>query len=133
MTSLNNMNQDPEQDINKESHNMSTFTLVRQENGIAHLVMDVAGETMNTLKAEFAEQIDEVLKEIRHDNAIKGIVLLCGKKDSFVAGADINMLASCQSANEATALSRQGQMIFDQIESLEIPVVAAINVVCLGG
>ena len=133
MTSLNENNQENEQEINQESNNMSTFTLIRQDNGIAHLVMDVIGETMNTLKAEFSEEIDEVLKEIRNDNTIKGIVLLSGKKDSFVAGADINMLASCQSASEATALSRQGQMIFDQIESLPIPVVAAINGACLGG
>ncbi|MBA6372608.1 fatty acid oxidation complex subunit alpha FadJ [Colwellia sp. BRX8-4] len=112
---------------------MSTFTLIRQENGIAHLVMDVIGESMNTLKAEFSEEIDTVLKEIRNDNTIKGVVLISGKKDSFVAGADINMLASCQSASEATALSRNGQIIFDQIENLSIPVVAAINGACLGG
>jgi 3-hydroxyacyl-CoA dehydrogenase/enoyl-CoA hydratase/3-hydroxybutyryl-CoA epimerase len=133
MTSLNENNQVNEQEINQESNNMSTFTLIRQDNGIAHLVMDVIGESMNTLKAEFSEEIDEVLKEIRNDNTIKGIVLLSGKEDSFVAGADINMLASCKSATEATALSRQGQMIFDQIESLSIPVVAAINGACLGG
>jgi len=133
MTSLNENNQENEQEINQESNNMSTFTLIRQDNGIAHLVMDVIGESMNTLKAEFSEEIDEVLTEIRNDNTIKGIVLLSGKTDSFVAGADINMLASCQSASEATALSRQGQMIFDQIENLSIPVVAAINGACLGG
>lgn len=133
MTSLNENNQANEQEINQESNNMSTFTLIRQDNGIAHLVMDVIGESMNTLKAEFSAEIDEVLKEIRNDHTIKGIVLLSGKTDSFVAGADINMLASCKSASEATALSRQGQMIFDQIESLSIPVVAAINGACLGG
>jgi 3-hydroxyacyl-CoA dehydrogenase/enoyl-CoA hydratase/3-hydroxybutyryl-CoA epimerase len=124
--------QETNKEVNK-NNTMSTFTLVRQENGIAHLVMDVIGETMNTLKAEFADQIDKVLKEIRDDNTIKGVVLLSGKKDSFVAGADINMLASCKSASEATALSRQGQMIFEQIENLSIPVVAAINGACLGG
>jgi len=133
MTSLTDNNKENDKEINQESNNMSTFTLIRQDNGIAHLVMDVVGESMNTLKAEFSDQIDEVLKEIRNDNTIKGIVLLSGKPDSFVAGADINMLASCQSANEATALSQKGQMIFDQIESLSIPVIAAINGACLGG
>jgi len=131
--STNELNQDNEQEIKQESSDMSTFTLVRQENGIVHLVMDVIGETMNTLKAEFTEQIEEVLKEIRNDSTIKGVVLLSGKKDSFVAGADINMLASMKSANEAMSLSRQGQMIFEQIENLSIPVVAAINGACLGG
>lgn len=111
----------------------NTFTLKKQENGLAHLIMDVQGESMNTLKAEFADEIAQVLKEIKADASLKGVILISGKADSFVAGADINMLASCQSAAEATALSRQGQMIFDQIANLSIPVVAAINGACLGG
>lgn len=115
------------------SEQQGTFSLVRQENGIAHLIMDVAGESMNTLKAEFVDEIATMLAEIKNDATIKGIVLLSGKAGSFVAGADINMLADCQSAEQATAISRQGQMIFDQIESLMVPVVAAINGVCLGG
>lgn len=110
-----------------------TFTLKKQENGLAHLIMDVQGESMNTLKAEFGDEIAQVLKEIKADASLKGVILISGKADSFVAGADINMLASCQSAAEATALSRQGQMIFDQIANLSIPVVAAINGACLGG
>ncbi len=111
----------------------NTFTLVRQENGIAHLIMDVVGESMNTLKAEFADEIAAVLHEIKADKSLRGVVLLSGKADSFVAGADINMLASCKSAEEAMALSRQGQMIFDQLACLAIPVVAAIHGACLGG
>ena len=117
----------------EQKDNNKTFSLARQENGIAHLIMDVKGESMNTLKAEFADEIAEILKEIREDKAIIGLVLASGKADSFVAGADVHMLANCTSASEATALSRQGQMIFDQLENLSIPVVAAIHGACLGG
>jgi len=124
-------NKEQAEDVTMESN--SAFSLIRQENGLVHLVMDVSGETMNTLKGEFAEQISEVLKEIKADSSIKGLIVLSGKPDSFVAGADINMLASCKTAAEAVALSRQGQMIFDQLEGLTIPVVAAINGPCLGG
>jgi len=113
--------------------NSSAFTLVRQENGIAHLVMDVVADTMNTLKAEFAEQVADVLAEIKSDTSITGIVVCSGKKDSFVAGADINMINDCKTKEEVVALSRQGQTIFAQLEQLNIPVVAAINGACLGG
>ncbi len=119
-------------DSKKES-NASAFTLVRHENGVAHLVMDVVGDTMNTLKAEFAEQVADVLAEIKADSSIVGVVLCSGKADSFVAGADIKMLESCKTAEEVTALSRQGQMIFSQLEQLSVPVVAAIHGACLGG
>ena len=116
-----------------EKSKSSAFTLVRQENGIAHLVMDVVGDTMNTLKAEFAEQVADVLAEIKSDATITGIVLCSGKKDSFVAGADINMINDCKTKEEVVALTRQGQMIFSQLEQLSVPVVAAINGACLGG
>lgn len=111
----------------------SAFTLIRHDNGIAHLVIDVIGENVNTLKAEFAEQINAILAEIKTDKAITGIVLCSGKKDSFVAGADINMLDACQSREEVVALSRQGQRIFSLLEQLPIPIVAAIDGTCLGG
>ena len=119
--------------ITNESTDNKTFSLVRQENGIAHLIMDVKGDSMNTLKAEFSDEIAEILKQIRDDKTIIGLVLASGKADSFVAGADVHMLAKCTSAAEATALSRQGQIMFDQLENLSIPVVAAVHGACLGG
>lgn len=111
----------------------SAFTLVRQKNGIAHLVINVVGDTMNTLKAEFAEQVSEVLAEIKSDSTITGIVLCSGKKDSFVAGADINMINDCKTKEAVMAMTRQGQMLFSQLEQLHVPIVAAINGACLGG
>ena len=107
-----------EKNTNKQSCNDSAFTLVRQDNAIAHLVMDVVGDTMNTLKAEFAEQVAEVLAEIKSDTTIKGVVLCSGKKDSFVAGADINMINNCNTKEDVMAMTRQGQMLFSQLELL---------------
>ena len=126
---------DNKKDTNNEESNAnsSAFTLVRQESGIAHLVMDVVDDTMNTLKAEFAEQFAEVLTEIKSDPTITGVVLCSGKKDSFVAGADINMVNDCKTKAEVVALARQGQVIFSQLEQLNVPIVAAINGACLGG
>jgi 3-hydroxyacyl-CoA dehydrogenase / enoyl-CoA hydratase / 3-hydroxybutyryl-CoA epimerase len=115
------------------STNKSAFTLSRREDGIAILTMDVPGESVNTLKAEFAEQIAEQLDEIDNDPAIKGLIVASGKSGSFVAGADISMLADCQSAEDAEELSRSGQQMFQRIENMKIPVVAAIHGPALGG
>ena len=110
-----------------------TFNLMRREDGIAVLVMDVPGETMNTLRAEFGPEISKVLAEIKADSQIKGLVLISGKEDSFVAGADISMLDACATAADAKQLSQQGHVVFNELESLTIPVIAAINGACLGG
>ena len=111
----------------------NTFTLIKHDHGIAHLVMDVIGDVVNTLKVEFTEQIIEVLNEIKADNSIKGVVLLSGKPDSFVAGADVRMIDNCKSIEEAVLLSEQAHSVFAQIEASPVPIVAAINGACLGG
>lgn len=112
---------------------MSAFTLEKNENGVALLIMDVADQSMNTLKSDFGTEIDALLNEIQNDNDIKGVVLLSGKKDSFVAGADIDMLEACENADDASALSRQGQEVFDRIEQSDKTFVAAIHGPALGG
>nr|WP_068547887.1 fatty acid oxidation complex subunit alpha FadJ [Thalassotalea crassostreae] len=112
---------------------LSSFTLERQDSGIAQLKIDVVSETMNVLKAEFLDEISNVLNEIKSDSTIKGLVVYSGKSNSFVAGADITMLDKCETAEQAAEIASSGQMIFNQIEQLKIPVVAAINGPCLGG
>lgn len=110
-----------------------TFNLARRDDGIAILTMDVPGETMNTLRAEFGPEITEILAEVKADPSITGLVIISGKADSFVAGADISMLAACKSEQDAKALSQQGHVLFSELEGLSIPVVAAIHGACLGG
>ena len=76
-----------------------------------------------------------VLHRLETDAAIKAVVLLSGKPDDFIAGADISMLAACTTAAELAQLSTDGQAMMDRIAALGAakPVVAAIHGTCLGG
>ena len=112
---------------------MSAFTLDKREDGIAILTMDVPGESMNTLKADFGEEISAILTQIEDDKDIKGVVFASGKKDSFVAGADVAMLAACESAADAENLSTQGQLLFARMGKINKTFVAAIHGPALGG
>lgn len=112
---------------------MSAFTLDKREDGIAILTMDVPSESMNTLKADFGEEITTILDQIESDNEIKGVVVASGKKDSFVVGADVSMLAACETAEDAENISAQGQELFERIESMNKTFVAAIHGPALGG
>ncbi len=109
------------------------FTLTKQDNGVAILTMDVPGESMNTLKAAFGDEISAMLDEIDADSSIKGVVLTSGKPSSFVAGADITMLAACETEEDARALAAGGQAVFDRIENMRATFVAAIHGPALGG
>ncbi len=109
------------------------FSLNRRNDGIAVITIDIPGESMNTLKSEYMEQANALMDELEKDKELKGIIYVSGKPGSFIAGADIRMLAACQTADEVSALSRGGQAFFDRIERMKVPVVAAIDGVCLGG
>lgn len=111
----------------------SAFVLSEPQNGTAVLTMDVPGESMNTLKAEFGAQINGILDQIESDKSIEGVVLISGKTDSFVAGADITMLDACTSAAQAQELSASGHEVFKRIENFHVPIVAAVHGAALGG
>lgn len=111
----------------------SAFTVHIRLDNIAVVTIDVPGEKMNTLKASFGPEVHAIIKQVRDNNTLQGLVFISGKPDNFIAGADINMISRCQNAQEAQSLARQGQQIMAEIAALPIPVVAAINGACLGG
>ncbi len=111
----------------------SAFTLSMRLDNIGVITLDVPGEKLNTLKAEFISQIKAILSEARRNPELAGLVIISGKPDSFIAGADITLIAACQSAREAEELARQGQRVMAELASLPVPVVAAIHGACLGG
>lgn len=111
----------------------SAFTVHIRLDNVAVVTVDVPGEKMNTLKASFGPEVHAIIKQVRDNISLQGLVFISGKPDNFIAGADINMIARSQNAQEAQALARQGQQIMAEIAALPIPVVAAIHGACLGG
>ncbi|UJZ93168.1 fatty acid oxidation complex subunit alpha FadJ [Photobacterium damselae subsp. damselae] len=113
--------------------NNSAFTLTIDDNKLAWLQIDVPNEKMNTLQDCFATEISQVLEQLEATSDIKGMVIYSGKPDNFVAGADIKMLAACETAEQAQQLAATGQELFTRLENLPFHVVAAIHGPCLGG
>lgn len=111
----------------------SVFQLSIRPDNIGVITINVHHEKVNTLKAEFAEQIAEVLQQAQALPQLQGLVMISGKPDSFIAGADITMIAACRTAQEARILAQKGQATLAKIASFPIPIVAAIHGACLGG
>src|SRR3954466_1021770 len=103
--------------------------------GVALVLYDVPGEPVNTLRESFQQEFDEAFGKLAGDAAVKAVVLASAKPDSFVVGADVEMLAQAKTAVEATALARGGQQAMQRLEDLgkRKPVVAAIHGPALGG
>ncbi|MBA3522246.1 MAG: fatty acid oxidation complex subunit alpha FadJ [Gemmatimonadales bacterium] len=111
---------------------MSSFTTTT-EDSVAVVTFDLPGEPVNKLTAAVKLEFEALLIHLRDDSAIKAVVLISGKPDSFIAGADIEELTALTTQAEAERLSFEGQEMVSRVETLAKPVVVAIHGACLGG
>jgi enoyl-CoA hydratase len=89
-------------------------------------------KVLNALNGQTLSELEQVLDEAARDADVR-VILLTGAGDrSFVAGADINELAA-QNPVGGREHARRGQAIFDRVERLGKPVIAAVNGFALGG
>jgi 3-hydroxyacyl-CoA dehydrogenase/enoyl-CoA hydratase/3-hydroxybutyryl-CoA epimerase len=112
---------------------VSALSLRVRPDGVAIVTYDVPGEPVNTLKQSFAADFERVFAEVAGDPKVLAAVLVSGKPEGFIAGADIDMLKSATTAAEAEALSRSGHAAMAKLAALPKPVVAAIHGAALGG
>jgi 3-hydroxyacyl-CoA dehydrogenase / enoyl-CoA hydratase / 3-hydroxybutyryl-CoA epimerase len=102
-------------------------------NGVAVIVYDVPGESVNTLRTETGRDLEAALLAVESDPAILAVVVVSGKPDSFVVGADITMLKELTTAADGERMSRDAQQSFEKIAKFTKPIVAAVHGACLGG
>lgn len=112
---------------------LPVFQFSMRADKVGVITIDVIDEKVNTLKAAFVAQFQDILKQAQQHSGVKGLIITSGKVDNFIAGADISMIAGCKTKEEASELAKAGQDLFTQLENYPLPVVAAINGACLGG
>lgn len=61
---------------------------------------------MNSLNQEVMQEVSQILNEVESNPQIQSCVLISSKPNCFIAGADINMLASCKSEQEVINISK---------------------------
>lgn len=106
--------------------------LIERANHIATLTIN-RPEKLNALNMNVIDELGDCLTELSGDSDIRCIILTGSGNKAFVAGADINEFASFSVA-EGKELAAQGQhRLFDRVENLTTPVIAAINGFALGG
>jgi 3-hydroxyacyl-CoA dehydrogenase/enoyl-CoA hydratase/3-hydroxybutyryl-CoA epimerase len=110
---------------------MSAFTLSHID-GIAIITIDVPGEAVNMLGTPIIGELEDILERIKEDPSVRAVVLMSGKTDNFVAGADIQEFTAIASAAEGQALSQKGQEMIARLEQFPKPIVVAIHGACVG-
>ncbi|MBL8404251.1 MAG: fatty acid oxidation complex subunit alpha FadB [Dechloromonas sp.] len=111
-----------------------TIKLNRLDGGIAHLVFDRQGDSINKLDRKTLEELESVVALLTGDSSLRG-VLVSSAKDKFIVGADITEFGELFSRDESAldAHMQWANRIFCDFEDLSVPSVIAINGMALGG
>jgi 3-hydroxyacyl-CoA dehydrogenase/enoyl-CoA hydratase/3-hydroxybutyryl-CoA epimerase len=110
---------------------MPAFTLTTTD-GIAILTLDVPGEPVNVLGSKVIGEFESLLASIEADPGARAVVLLSGKPDNFVAGADITEFGKITTAADGEALAKAGQEMINRLARFPKPIVVGIHGACVG-
>lgn len=106
--------------------------LIAIENKIAVVTLNRPAK-LNALNKDTLAELHTAFTDLENNEAVQAIILTGSGEKAFVAGADITEFANF-SAQEGTQLAADGhQKVFDHIENLKKPVIAAVNGFALGG
>ena len=113
---------------------MSAIQYEKNADKIIILTLDSPNQSANTMNADFRVALENVVSKLKSETDMTGIILRSAKK-TFFAGGDLDELIQAQpeQATEFFGMIQKMKAEFRYIETLGIPVVAALNGTALGG
>lgn len=109
---------------------MGEFILYETDGAVATITIN-RPKALNALNSQVLDELDAALDAIDLDT-IRCVILTGAGEKSFVAGADIGEMSTLTKA-EGEAFGKKGNDVFRKLETLPIPVIAAVNGFALGG
>ena len=106
--------------------------LSANKNGITTITINRPSK-LNALNKATIEELHEAFKVANTDEAIKVIIITGSGEKAFVAGADISEFANFNVDNGGKLAAKGQELLFDLVENLSTPVIAAVNGFALGG
>lgn len=105
---------------------------VVEQGDIAVIEWDLVGEKVNKLSTPIMLRFREILLDLKK-SSFKAVVLISRKPKNFIAGADIDEIRNLKRPEDFLKAVQGGHEVFNTLEDLPIPVVAAVHGTCLGG
>lgn len=106
--------------------------LSHNDNGITTVTINRPNK-LNALNIDTIKELHDALQIADSDRNIKVVIITGSGEKAFVAGADISEFANFDVENGSKLASRGQELLFDFIENLSTPVIAAVNGFALGG
>jgi len=107
-------------------------TLQYREAGAVGTIQLDRPQKKNSLNYEMRAELGRLFNEIAGNSAIRAVVI-SGGDEIFCAGADISEMSGPANAEASYRHAREFQILFDQLEALPQPVIAAVSGYALGG
>jgi 3-hydroxyacyl-CoA dehydrogenase/enoyl-CoA hydratase/3-hydroxybutyryl-CoA epimerase len=102
------------------------------KNSVAIIEWDLAGEKVNKLSTPIMARFKELVEEIQN-SSFKAVILISKKPNIFIAGADIDEIKKLSTREAFMEKLGPAHKLFNQLEDLKIPVIAAVHGACMGG
>jgi enoyl-CoA hydratase len=111
---------------------MSFDNLLLEHDGPVAILTINRPAVLNALDTPTTDELRRAILQLKHDTAVRVVIITGAGEKSFIAGADINELAALR-PTQGKEHAQRGQHVLDLIENMGKPVIAAINGFCLGG
>jgi enoyl-CoA hydratase len=111
---------------------MAFDTLLLERDGAVAILTINRPQVLNALNSQTLDELRRAILDLKQDDSVRVVILTGAGEKAFVAGADINELA-VQTPTSGREYALAGQHVFDLVENMGKPVIAAINGYALGG
>jgi len=105
---------------------------LKPEGEIVWVELDLPGEKANKFSSGVLLRLRQIIAELGK-STYKAAIFVSRKNNIFIAGADIEEIKGLKTAQEAEDACNIGQTIYNELENLQIPIIAAIHGACVGG
>ena len=106
--------------------------LIEKENAISTIIINRPTK-LNALNKATIEELHNAFKSLNEDKETRIIIITGSGEKAFVAGADISEFASFSSSEGAQLAAKGHELLFDFVQNMNKPVIAAVNGFALGG
>jgi len=109
------------------------LSLTVDDTGVATLQLDDPNASVNKISWETLEAFSDALSVIETHSDLTGLVFTSGKPESFIVGADLEMVQNFERPADARQLSREAHALGKRVRALSMPTVAALHGPAMGG
>jgi 3-hydroxyacyl-CoA dehydrogenase/enoyl-CoA hydratase/carnithine racemase len=112
---------------------MTMIRIERRDDGVAVVWLDHPDKAVNTLGPALLDEFEDEVLPLLDDPAVRAVVVASAKRDTFIAGADLEILDAMETAEEGSAMSRRGNPMLERVATASKPIVAAVHGAAIGG